>query len=485
MKRFFLKMYVIIFLSILTLPLLQLYTNIFENDKSIEKRELKTKPTIKTSENLETYITDYEDYFNDNLGFKSELISINSKIDLYAFNKSSNSDVILGKDDYLFFHEEIPDYHKSNLIPIDDIQKIARNLKKFQDNLNKYYNVDLIFSIAPNKSTVYPEFILEESADLISPSNLDSLQKELAKSSVNFIDLKSLMLNNKKNYNLFYKRDTHWNTVASTLAANEYIKYFNKLYNTNHSIDILDYKIGTYDGDLDNLLGFYTKTPEYISKYKLNIDGQKLPKMLSYTDSFGNMVMPMINELFEHNLNMHVLNAPVISNFTTFSKNSNILIFEIVERNLFKLLDYDFEVFNQPKEDIIGDYTTNSIELNHTLNDRLSIIDTSYIKTDKSNFYTSKSEKSTLLLNENFNADYLYLEFNEVNDYTDIYLSWANTNEDFSEEKKLPIMLIPKKNQYTLDLTKLNFKGTKLKLKLSTKANKQLDLKELTFYNKP
>ena len=116
------KIYIITFLSIISIPAIQLFTNIIDIDSNMEKRTKASRPSIGDFENLGEYFSSYETYFNDNFGFRSDFIKLNSKIDVNLFKQSSNEQVIIGTNDYLYFKDEMPDYHKTSLLTDDEIE---------------------------------------------------------------------------------------------------------------------------------------------------------------------------------------------------------------------------------------------------------------------------------------------------------------------------------------------------------------------------
>ena len=225
------KWYLCGFLIIIYLPLIQMNLNIFNTSTINEKREKAQKPVFNKDEDISIYLQNYETYFNDNFGFRENFIKLANTIDVKVFNISSNSNVILGKNNYLYSSEETNDYNKINTLTDEQINTILNKLSYFQKMLAER-GIDFVFTVAPNKSTIYPEFMPYESLNKNGQNNLDKINNSINNYYINYINYKDLMINNKKNYELYYKRDTHWNTVASTLASNELLNYFSTKYNS-------------------------------------------------------------------------------------------------------------------------------------------------------------------------------------------------------------------------------------------------------------
>lgn len=76
----------------------------------------------------------------------------------------------------------------------------------------KQQGKDYLMVIAPNKSTIYPEFLPERFHPLSGNRTREQLQRAL--SNVRIIDLTDSLLARKKEGLLYYKNDTHWNALG-------------------------------------------------------------------------------------------------------------------------------------------------------------------------------------------------------------------------------------------------------------------------------
>lgn len=474
------KWYLCGFLIIISLPLIQMNLNIFDTATINEKREKAQKPAFNKEEGISTYLQNYETYFNDNFGFRENFIKLANTIDVKVFNTSSSSNVILGKNDYLYSAEESNDYNKTNTLSDKDINTILNKLSYFQEKLSAI-GIDFIFTIAPNKSTIYPEFMPYKSLNKNAESNLDKINSLIDNYSINYINYKKLMLDNKENYDLYYKRDTHWNLVASTLASNELLNYFSTKYNTDFgSVSPINIREEVKQGDLDDLLGVKTDTLETICDVNTLKTNEKLPKTLVYMDSFYNDVLPSINDFFIQRIDMHNLNSPVHSNFPVYSPNSKIVVFEIVERYLPKLLEYDFSIFDDYMEELNIPLEETTIDLNSgTFKDVATLTDTSPF------IISSLSEDASITWDVNLETlDYIYLNLNKLDEYKAVTFYWTKENDEFSEENAIGVLLKPKKTKYQITIDKNNTDISKIKLQFDKKDNMDLDINSISLYTK-
>ena len=476
------KIYILTFLSIISLPAIQLFTNVIEVDSDMEKRSKVSRPSITGFENTSDYFIEYENYFKDNFGFRSNLISLNSKIDVDFFKQSSNKDVVIGKNDYLFFNDEMDTYNNTNLLSDSDINFIAQKVSRFQTELANR-GVYFLISLAPNKSTIYPEYVGTKPTNPNTISNLDRLQSSFDSLGVNYVDLKSELLKNKDTHELYYKKDTHWNTVASTIAANAYLSNLNSIFGTNTSIISKNIQKGIYDGDLDNLLGFYSKTPEVLSDYEVLVSGNKLPKAISYGDSFGGPLFLSMSDAFEQNVLPHVVSSPPASNYHLLNANVKIFNFEIVERNIHNLINYEFNIFDDDITNLNNMYNPTNLNLAPSTN--IITKDLAYIPNETNTYISTKADSGYLSfkdINTSDKIDYIYLEFENNNSHVPVYLDFSN-NLDFAEKDTNPsFMLLPNKNKYLLDLRNHNTTFNNLNFKIGSSLNSFFNLKNISFY---
>ncbi len=126
-----------------------------------EKRTLAKLPALELNgDSLKKYPGKFEKYFNDNFGLRTELISLHSYIKTYWIGVAPSERIILGKDDWLFYNSaySIASYRNSRLPTEDELLLWKRHLKLIQLWLDKL-NIKFLLVIAPNKSTIYPEYM--------------------------------------------------------------------------------------------------------------------------------------------------------------------------------------------------------------------------------------------------------------------------------------------------------------------------------------
>ena len=196
----------------------------FVDTTNYENREMSSQPRL-TLDSYATYADDYESWFNDNIPFRNNLITLNTSIDFFIFNKSTNDSVIKGSDDWLFYAntsdgDPISCYQGTNLFSDEELQNIAQNCINQRNFLEKQGKEFVIF-IAPNKERVYSEYMPDKYGK--PAENYRALQvydylKENTDIRIVY-PYTELMGAKALGRNIYYKTDTHWNEIGGYVGA--------------------------------------------------------------------------------------------------------------------------------------------------------------------------------------------------------------------------------------------------------------------------
>lgn len=157
-----------------------------------------------------------DSYINDRIGLRNDAGNMYSYFikDDYDFTQK----VITGQNGWLFYNNENDDYNYFSGVKTyseNNIEKIVEVIKENQEFCNKN-GIKLIIAIPPNKSTIYPEYYNKYVNKKDSDNNYLILRNIISR---NFdiplaMSFESL-IESKKEYQLYYKTDTHWNRVGA------------------------------------------------------------------------------------------------------------------------------------------------------------------------------------------------------------------------------------------------------------------------------
>lgn len=103
-------------------------------------------------------LSDAADYFAGRFGLRQELITADAAVRAAVFHESAADDVLLGTDGWLYYADTLGDFTGSSAMTERQLWCAARNLALMQEYAASR-GAQLLFVCAPNKNTVYPEFM--------------------------------------------------------------------------------------------------------------------------------------------------------------------------------------------------------------------------------------------------------------------------------------------------------------------------------------
>ncbi len=357
--------FIIIFITILLIPLSQMVFNYIPETTTQENRNFAEFPDIHQLSKIglwDNYIKSFESFFNDHYGLRNLLIKTNSVIHTIYLNTSPRSDVIIGKDGWLFYNSpingvNINDYYGETLFSDQEITTIQKNLLRLKSTL-KAQGINLVVVLAANKHTIYDEYLpnyIQKNKGLLTRA--DQIKNIMKETEILYIDTRPILLKAKKEYQypLYYKTDTHWNDLGGFVVSQEIVKTIATLgYRVHKLTDNSSYinsEKTTYWHDLGGFINlekykndtnFFLTTPKNYTYTEEKLYGGrhdsyvvttlKQPsygKILVFRDSFASALIPYLSESFSRAV--YVWSPSVDYNLIKAEK-PDIVIIEFVER---------------------------------------------------------------------------------------------------------------------------------------------------------
>jgi hypothetical protein len=172
------------------------------------------------------YQETYNGWYNENFGFRPELVRFYNQVGYSLFEKVKANGVIVGKDDYLYELNYINAYTGKDYIGYAALNDMTSRIRQLQDSLEKR-NITLLVCLAPGKASFYPEYIPDEYGPASDSTNYKVFAKLLAQDGVNHIDYNKWFMNmkGKTDYLLYPKTGVHWSRYGSLMAIDSLIKY--------------------------------------------------------------------------------------------------------------------------------------------------------------------------------------------------------------------------------------------------------------------
>jgi hypothetical protein len=215
MTRLLKIIYCVLFLLISTACALGM--PFYKNDGSSQKRALAEFPRLIADNKLNlSFPKEFEDWLQDHIAWRNELVTIRS-LALKSIQTSSDKQVIIGSDGWLYFQETVPDFTGEGAFTENQLYRLSTVMREVDDALESK-GIPFLVAIAPNKSTIYPEFMPSVYARRSGPSNAERLQ---ALQAANYVNLTAILKDQAKQEQLLYhKTDT---TGIITARAWEHI----------------------------------------------------------------------------------------------------------------------------------------------------------------------------------------------------------------------------------------------------------------------
>tara|TARA_R110000868_G_scaffold150063_3_gene372961 strand:+ start:21589 stop:23301 length:1713 start_codon:yes stop_codon:yes gene_type:complete len=350
------------FMFILLAPHLDNWINLDKTNIS-EKRDLIEKPKFNFRQ-LNDYPQNYEEYYNDNFGFRKKLISFGALTKVKLFSTSPDLEkVIVGENKWLFYWNKAikSSYLKENPFNCTSLDNFGNNLKKI-DKLLREQNKTFIVTIYPNKHTIYEEKIPTRFKHLKNEgeNRLEQLYSYLKSNNIQYVNHIEMLLSKKKLDVLYLKNDSHWNSLGAFYAYQNIIDEISKSREqVKKPLGIEDFKVERIEnynkGDLLDLLGIdnsglwlkdtYIKlTPLKEVKLEMilnkfgsgsisveNSDSDNNDVALFFGDSYSVELMKLLPLSFKKTILVRDLN---LNERLIEQINPNIIVYGMVERNL-------------------------------------------------------------------------------------------------------------------------------------------------------
>lgn len=168
------------------------------DQQNYENRELASFPELSAA-NFDNIPTEFEAYYNDHVPFKNLFVKAKTKLDLELLNESSISDVTVGKENWLFYtvsedgEDALADYQRTNLYTADEKTALADAITSVNEKM-KERGIRFVMFEAPNKESVYAEYMPDSIRVYGSESRLDAALPELAAQGLPVYDMKPELL---------------------------------------------------------------------------------------------------------------------------------------------------------------------------------------------------------------------------------------------------------------------------------------------------
>ena len=342
--------FIVIYLLICLIPLATV--GLSKDTSASEKRESAEFPRALSDGKLNTaFFTQFDAWFSDHMGGRSFLVSAQTAMKEKLFGESAESSVILGKDGWLFYEKTADDYCHVRTMTDRNVENAARILSMLSDYCAEH-GAEFVFTVAPNKNTLYPDNMPGRYGVADGRSNLEALAEALPRYGVTYVNLVTAFSGEDKV--LYQPRDSHWTYEGGMLAYRRIVDGLTAQH--DHFADVTYTERNDWDADLVNMI--YPDAPDDDAQTYPNINytftvkggstvfdealvietlgGAGTGNLLMFRDSFGNTMW----RYFAQGFSKAEFQRAVPYRMSSVQRlGADAVVLEIVERNLINLVE--------------------------------------------------------------------------------------------------------------------------------------------------
>lgn len=176
-------------------------------------------------------------YYANHFGYRFPLLSLYRHLKFVLGDAPLKTALFGNAPGWIFYKSKtdgdiIGDYRNINSYSPKQLQSIVSRLLAKQKFLAQQ-GVKFLYVIAPSKHYIYPEYLPAYIKSLEKENKIEQLVSELKKHpKFNFVYLTPLLQQVKYEQLLYYKGDTHWNSLGANIAQYEIAKEIKQLFQT-------------------------------------------------------------------------------------------------------------------------------------------------------------------------------------------------------------------------------------------------------------
>jgi len=251
---------IVIFIFVLVFPMVAWpLLDYVDNTELEENREPEKYPNFSNS-----FFTDFDKYFLEQIPIRNSMIRFYKMMEDYfgrGYEKILNllnlnyyreiNNVIFGEEDWLFyFGDNSLGYYRGTNLPSEGELKSYVNKAEKVDKYFRSQGKEFKIFIAPNKEQMYSEYMPKGIKEAEGDKRIDKIVNYFKENStVEVVYAKDALLSQKKESQVYYKQDTHWNKAGAHIGA---IELLNSLGIASQKVAFEEIKHNA--GDLANMI---------------------------------------------------------------------------------------------------------------------------------------------------------------------------------------------------------------------------------------
>jgi len=261
----------------------------------------------------------FDAYFSDHYRFHQQQVDLYQSLRFNIFHERSFPNVLIGQQDWLYYtgEDNLRDYECNLPFTQDELDTIRQHLQDWHNQLQQR-GIRFYVVIAPNKESIYPQYLPEGIQPGIHACRIDQVMSALHSSQLNVLDLREHLRSEAQTAQVYHRTDTHWNALGALIAAREILARIKSDFPLINPPSRGDYHLGfrASSGDLAGFLPWDERfveqipvlTPLFTPQASIRDGSQNsidastphsdLPAALIFRDSFCDALIPFLSEHF-------------------------------------------------------------------------------------------------------------------------------------------------------------------------------------------
>ena len=188
------------------------------SDQALERQEQRRAavlpPVPRSVAALYHYPAEFSHFMDDHYGLRGLAINARARLVFWLLGDSFAPDIMVGRDHWLFFtgNRELRDTLHTDPLSAASVSTWAAGIEARRRWLAAR-GIKYVFVLAPDKRSVYPEYLPRLLRPGPGPTRRGQLDDALADQPA-FLDLTAALRADKAEGRLYYRWDTHWNRLG-------------------------------------------------------------------------------------------------------------------------------------------------------------------------------------------------------------------------------------------------------------------------------
>ena len=164
------------------------------------------------------FLNDLGEYFTAHFAFRPQMVSSNALIYGKLFGTSTTDQVLIGKNNWMYYTETLNDYTGQHLMTERALKNVVHNLALMQKYVESRGS-EFLLVIAPNKNSIYDENMPYYYRKRTGKNNYERLMPLLDSAGIHYTDLFTAFAESDEV--LYLERDSHWTNKGAVLVYNQ------------------------------------------------------------------------------------------------------------------------------------------------------------------------------------------------------------------------------------------------------------------------